>query len=290
MFYIKNWEEYTYYLLLYLKEDRKGKFRSAFFQLHRKDQVRFFTQLDKVTRNYFYECVMPHEVALLFAKLSITKKKTIVNEVDPLYERALLHNVPSDEVARFLKRLTPNEQTYYLSRLPERKVEQIKLLLSYNDGTAGALMTTDFITARINETVEDVLNRLFTLGKYTDTIYYIYIVTESNKLIGVVSLRDLIVVPRRHTMKFMMKKRVVSVHLSTDEQRVVTIFKAYDLLLIPVVSHEEELLGIITIDDAMDITDRNKKVTIMNSILGKWSRSLMFTIAIIGLIVSILIS
>src|SRR5699024_2995722 len=136
MFYMKNWEEYTYYLLIYLREDRKGKFRSAFFQLHRNDQLRFFNQLEKVTRSYFYKCVDPEEMAPLFAKLSTPRKKFVAKEMDSSYERTVMESLPSDEIVRFLKRLIENERTYYLSRLPEQRAEQIKLLLSYNEGTA----------------------------------------------------------------------------------------------------------------------------------------------------------
>src|SRR5699024_8441421 len=121
----------------------------------------------------------------------------------------------------------PSETVYYLQKLSVEKANEIKQLLRFKDGTAGAMMTTEVMTAEVDETVGKVLERIFQTGKYSETIYYIYIVTGLNELLGVVSLRELMLVPRGHTMKFVMKKQVVTVLASTDEQEVVAIVKDY---------------------------------------------------------------
>lgn len=268
MHVIKNWEEYTFYLLIDLKNKNKGKFRSDFFQLHRNDQLRLFNILEDTSRIVFYEYITPAEFAPIFAKLTITNKQSVLKQVDKQYEQGIMKSLPADEVVRFFNKIDKDEINYYLSHFSQERAKQIRSLLDYKAGTAGAMMTTEFVTARPTETVEHVLNRLFKTGKYSETIYYIYIVSETNVLLGVTSLRTLMIVPREHTMNFVMKQQVVSVSTFTDENEIMTLIKEYDLLLLPVINAQRELMGIVTVDDVLDITHlKTQKLRGFNMIL-----------------------
>src|SRR5690625_2775463 len=171
MHVIKNWEEYTFYLLIDLKNKNKGKFRSDFFQLHRNDQLRLFNILEDTSRIVFYEYINPAEFAPIFAKLTITNKQFVLKQVDKQYEQGIMESLPADEVVRFFNKIDKDEINYYLSHFSQERAKQIRSLLDYKAGTAGAMMTTEFVTARPTETVEHVLNRLFKTGKYSETIY-----------------------------------------------------------------------------------------------------------------------
>lgn len=289
MFDVRNWEEYTYYLLINLQNENRSKFRAEYFQLHRNDQLRFFEMLTDNLRAIFYDFIEAKEFAPNFAKLSISKQRKVLEEVNEAYELAIIENLPSDELVNFLKQVKSEELVRYLKKFTPEKAEQVKMLLSYKQGTAGALMTTEFITARKEETTKSVLARLFEGEKYRESIYYIYIVNESNKLVGVVSLYELMLVPSGHRMDFVMKEQVVSVLTSTDEQEVVTIVKDYDLLLVPVVNESRQLIGIITVDDVMDIDEKRKDDSA--KMLPKKRRYLFMTATLMsGVIFSIITS
>src|SRR5699024_5931080 len=271
MHVIRNWEEYTFYLLYDLKNKNKGRFRSDFLQLHRNDQLRVFNILEGASRLIFYEYITPAEFAPIFAKLTRANKQTVLKQVDKEYEQGIMEYLPADELVRFLKKIDKDEIDYYVSYLSQERAIQIRSLLEYKKGTAGAMMTTELLTARPNETVEHVLNRLFKTGRYSETIYYIYIVSETNVLLGVTSLRTLMIVPPRHTMNFVMKKQIVSVGTDTDESEVLSLIKEYDLLLLPVTNDQGLLIGIVTVDDVLDIikVEPQKLLQFNQGILGK---------------------
>lgn len=287
MFANKNWEEFTYYLFMYLRDGQRGKFRSDYFQLHRNDQLRFFNMLADTSRQTFYEFIEPNEFGPVFSKLDKVRKQLIIKEMKETYVFAMIDSLRADEMVDFFGELEPTAIAYYLQTLNKQKAEQIKMLLSYEDGTAGAMMTTEYVTAYIHEKVAVVLERLFNIGKKAETIYYIFIVTNSNQLIGVVSLRDLVVTPRDHKMGFVMKEKVISVMPSTDEQEVVQIIRDYDLLLVPVVNNNNELIGIITVDDVLDVknVETTKRNNLVHSSQIIWSRLFLVTTLFISLIV-----
>ncbi|HZW69191.1 MAG TPA: CBS domain-containing protein [Pseudogracilibacillus sp.] len=286
---VRNWEECTYYLLVNLQNENKSKFRAEYFQLHRNDQLRFFETITDNLRPIFYKFIEAKEFAPNFAKLSISKQREVIEEVNEAYELTMIENLPSDEVVNFLKQVKPDEVVRYLRKFTSEKAEQVKMLLSYKQGTAGALMTTEFVTASKDETIKSVLARLFETEKDSETIYYIYVVSESNKLVGVVSLYEMMLVPSGHTMDFVMKKQVVSVSTVTDEQEVVRLVKDYDLLLIPVVNEYGQLIGIITVDDVMDI-DENRKGDSRKESLKKWPYLFMTATLMSGIIFSVIMS
>lgn len=239
-------------MFIYLKKGTTPKFRSDFFQLHRNHQLHFFTMLDSSHRQKFYEVIAPNEFATVFSKLDFTAQQLVIGELDEVYVIALIDAMRTDEIVWFLKELDQEQIHYYLDLLERHDTEQISRLLTYETNTAGAIMTTEFITATEDETVAIVLDRLTFVGKDAETIYYIYIVSSSNQLLGVVSLRDLMISPRGHTMKFIMKEQVISVRVYDHLNKVVKIVKDYDLLLVPIINENNEIMGIITIDDVMN--------------------------------------
>lgn len=271
MFQIKNWEEYTYYLFIYLKDGRTANFRSDFFQLHRNYKLRYFKMLDDASRQKFYEMIKPSEFAAIFSKLDFAAQQSIIDELEEIYALKTIDSMQTDEIVQFLSGLTQEKINYYLSLLERHDARQIRILLTYETNTAGAIMTTEFVTATKDETVAGVLDRLRLVGKDAETIYYIYIVQSSNQLVGVISLRDLITSPRSHTMSFIMKERVVSVRIHDHFKKVFKIIKDYDLLLVPVTTKNNELVGIITIDDVMNKnTNSSLKTAPRISIKRRW--------------------
>ncbi|MWO10885.1 CBS domain-containing protein, partial [Escherichia coli] len=125
-------------------------------------------------------------------------------------------------------------------------------LLHYEDETAGAIMTTEFVSIVANQTVRSAMYVLKNEADVAETIYYIYVVNQEEQLVGVISLRDLIVNDDDAMISDLMSERVLSVHVGDDQEDVAQTFRDYDFLALPVTDYDDHLLGIVTVDDIID--------------------------------------
>lgn len=256
MLTIKNWEEYTYYLLMYLKRQQKAHFRMDFFQLHPTNQVDFFRLLDKEKRQCFYHFTDPKELAVIFSHLALQEQNEIMEELDEQYALAMIKELRTDDAVDFFKESRKDLTARYLSLMDEKTAKKIKTFMMYEKETIGSLMTTEFVTAEASETVEQVLLRLRHEGKLAETIYYIYVVNEKKRLIGVVSLRELIVSHPQDALLHIMKEHLITASTNMEQEKAVAIIEEYDLLAVPVVNHDDEMIGIITVDDVLDVMQK----------------------------------
>lgn len=142
-----------------------------------------------------------------------------------------------------------------LVAMNKKEASEIKELMSYPPETAGAIMTKEFIVLRSTDTAADVIDHLRKEGPDAETIYYLYVVDEQKKLVGVVSLRDLITAPSDQTIETIMSTRVVSVLVGEDQEDVAKLIKKYDFLAAPVVTEQGTLVGIVTVDDIIDVLE-----------------------------------
>ncbi len=175
-------------------------------------------------------------------------------EVMPAQEAAeLLHVMSHDERADLVKRLDEDVIDPVLPFLAQAEREDIRRLGSYEPRTAGAVMTTDYVTLPPHITVREALERLRQEAPDRETIYYCYVVDHKRRLIGFVSLKRLILSRRSAVIEDIMQRDVIFARVDEDQEAVARQIDKYDLLAIPVVDGSDQLLGIITHDDAMDI-------------------------------------
>lgn len=249
MFAFKNWEEWNGYLEKYLQNGNRPKFRSAFFQSHFMYQVAFFNQLHTLERISFYEMIHPEEFCKIFNKLEDNKQKKVIKEWDDKYVINMMDHMRLDQLIQLLRKLTKQDRDYYMAFLKKTKVRKIKIILSYEMNRVGSMMTMEYITANPNELVRKVLHRVKKAGRSGKSIDYVYVVSTINKLIGVVSLRSLLIARADQTMRFVMKEQVITTRIDAHKIAVEKIVNEYGLKVIPVVSKSDELLGIVIVND-----------------------------------------
>ncbi len=196
----------------------------------------------------------PAEYAEIFQGMEVDKQKQYISELQQNYAIDVLNNMSYDDIADFLGELSETSKELYLSQMAKEEAEEVIHLLKYEDQTAGAIMTTEFVSVDSSETVGNVLDRLRVEAPEAETIYYLYVIDDHLKLVGVVSLRDLITAPLDEKIEEVMLSRVKSVETHTDQEDVARIMKKYDFLAVPVTA-QGKLVGIITIDDIMDVVD-----------------------------------
>jgi len=142
-----------------------------------------------------------------------------------------------------------------LTLMDKNAANEIKALLHYEEHTAGSIMTTEYVTVPQNSTVRSGMTILRNEAPGAETIYYVFVVDDDNRLTGVVSLRDLIIADEDTLISSIMSERVVSVLVSEDQEEVARMIKDYNFLAVPVVDFQQHILGIITVDDIIDVLD-----------------------------------
>ncbi|MBM7542708.1 magnesium transporter [Amphibacillus cookii] len=252
---IKNREEFTYYLFLYLKKNEKDSFRKAFLDLHSTDQIEIFKQMSEEKRKRLYDYLDPIEFAGIFQGLALVEQKIVFSELEDAFALNMLNELAADDITDFFGQIPDGVASFLLNKMDEKEANNIKQLLSYKEEAAGSIMTTEFITLASKETVSEVMERLRNEGTDAETIYYLYVTNEDEKLIGIVSLRELITSLEDELIENIMKEQVVSVSPLTDQEEVSTLIKDYDLLAVPVVTDDEKIIGIVTVDDIIDVIE-----------------------------------
>jgi magnesium transporter len=193
-----------------------------------------------------------------------TSKATVLSEMDEGDIGDVLQDMPAADIAMLLKDLPDDDQAYVLTCLREERSQEVlklmkpedsaevKDLLQYESKSAGAIMTTEYFSLTEDTTAEEAIRKLQE-AKDTGNVFYIYVTDRDEKLVGVLSLRQLLQVSPHTRLGAMIKREVISVATDTDQEEVAKLVARYNLLAIPVVDKEARLVGIITVDDVVDI-------------------------------------
>ncbi|MEA3279675.1 MAG: magnesium transporter [Thermodesulfobacteriota bacterium] len=172
-------------------------------------------------------------------------------ELDETVE--ILEHMPSDDVADLIGRLPEEKSDAILEKMKKEGSEEVEGLLRYDDDTAGGIMVPDFIALSEDTTAKEAIESLQKEHMDVEMPFYLYVVDEYGKLVGVSSLRQLVVVPPDTQLKDFMTTDVFSVETDMDQEEVAKIVARYDILAVPVVDEYGELVGIVTVDDVIDI-------------------------------------
>lgn len=246
-------EEYTGLVIGALMRQEKDVFRELFLELHPTDQLDLFQQFDELQKSLVYEYITPEEFADIFQGMETDEQKDTMRELRQEYASEMLSNLYIDDLASFLGELEEQEAHGIIQQLDVEDAKEIKEILAYDPETAGGIMTTEYVSVFTTDTAEKVMAQLREETPEAETIYYLYVVNEQEQLVGVLSLRDLIFSKLDQKVEDIMGTRVISVNVSTDQEEVAQIIQKYDFLAIPVVKDDGRLVGIVTVDDALDV-------------------------------------
>ena len=165
----------------------------------------------------------------------------------------ILESMPADDVADIIGRLPEQTSQTILDKMKKAESEEVEDLLRYGDDTAGGIMVPDFISLREDVTARQAIESLQTEHSDVEMAFYLYVVDEYGKLVGVSSLRQLVVVSPGTPLKEFMTTDVFSVQTDMDQEEVARLVARYDILAVPVVDGSNRLMGIVTVDDVIDI-------------------------------------
>ena len=206
-------------------------------------QVIAFRLLSKAEAIEVYEYLDYSVQEALIEEFKRQEVIDIVDKMSPDDRAKLFDELPAKVVARLLSQLSPKER------------QATAQLLGYDDDTAGRIMTPEYISLKETLTVDETLERIRSLANASEIIYYLYVTDAYRRLMGIVSLRDLVVSPPETTLGDIMTRDVVFVHTSTDQEEVARTIQRYDILAVPVVDREDRIVGVVTVDDVIDIIE-----------------------------------
>ena len=167
----------------------------------------------------------------------------------------ILQMTPSDDVASIVDLLPEDMKESILAAIEEKPSGDVKELLHYEEETAGRIMSPDFYALNQNTNVSDTITAM-QLERDVETTFYLYAVDDQDHLVGVVSLRQLLFAQPNTRLKDFMTTDIISVHTDTDQEEVARNVADYNLVAIPVVDPENKLLGVVTVDDVIDVIDK----------------------------------
>ncbi|MBM7607902.1 magnesium transporter [Lysinibacillus composti] len=247
-------EEYLRQLLI---DEKIEEFREYFLALHPYDQAQFYEKVGPDIRGVMYLFLSPREMASIFEAIELDDEEyqPFLNEMNTAYGAEMLTYMYTDDAVDVLNELDKEHRDSYLKIMDSETVEEINELLGYEEYTAGSIMTTEYVSILENSTVRSAMAVLRKEAPNAETIYYVFVVDGDHCLTGVISLRDLIISEEDTLIRDIMNERVVHVKVSDDQEDIAQIFKDYNFLALPVVNDKNELQGIITVDDIIDVMD-----------------------------------
>ena len=203
--------------------------------------------------------------ALVFRLLSKNEAIEVYEHLDHSVQEKLIEEFRSQEVLDIVDKMSPDDRARLFDELPakvvNRLLEQLSpaqkeataQLLGYESGTAGRIMTPQLILLKENFTVAQALERIRRQANASEMIYYLYVTDDARRLSGIVSLRQLVTASTEQKISEIISHDPIYVYTDTDQEEVARVIQKYDFLAVPIVDREERLVGIVTVDDVIDI-------------------------------------
>jgi magnesium transporter len=190
-----------------------------------------------------------------FGYLPLPVQQQLASRLSPAVLAELVTAMPADERADLFNVLDEGVRRLLFTRLAREEREDLRRLASYEEGTAGAVMTSDYAAVPSGLTVAEALETLRLTAPDKETIYQAFVIDKDHRLKGVISLRELILAVPSSKVDDLMEREVVSADVSTPQEEVARLISRYDLLALPILNSGGKLVGIVTYDDAMDVAE-----------------------------------
>lgn len=209
------------------------------------------TMVERDQAAIFERVTDPEDKATLICAMQAPFGKNVLDRMPPVDAAAVLREMAQDDMADIIADLEPEQAARVLEILDES--DEVEDLMRYRDDTAGGIMLPEFVSVSADMTAEEALMALREKSDDVEMVYYIYVVNVHGHLVGVLSMRKLVVAPTHRRISEIMETDILSVTSDTDQEEVARLVAEYDLLAIPVVDDSNKLLGIVTVDDVIDV-------------------------------------
>ena len=231
------------------------------------DIALLLSNLEDKERAFAFRLIPKDKAADVFSNMSNPIQSYLVKIFTEKELRELLDNLYMDDTVDLLEELPANLVTRILHTVSSDKRDLINQLLKFPENSAGSIMTTEYVSLKKTMTIKETMKHIKEVGIHKETIYTCYVL-ENRRLIGIVSAKDLMTLDDNTFIQDIMETEIISVGTHTDQEETARLFSKYDLLALPVVDLDNRMVGIITVDDAMDVMvdEATEDISIMGAV------------------------
>ena len=243
-------------LLEKLKSNKLSDLKNDLQEMHVQDIADFLEQIDSPINLVKVFKILPKSVgAEVFSYVDSDIQEKLVTALTDKELAYLIEEMYIDDAVDFIEEMPANIVERILKFSTKETRTTINKFLKYEENTAGSLMTSEFISVRENMTSEMALKKVKKVAEDVETINIIYVTNAEKVLTGVMSIRDLIIADEEDTVADIMNDNVISASTDTDQEEIARLFRQYDILALPIVDKECRLVGIVTVDDVIEVID-----------------------------------
>ena len=239
-----------------INEKKFSEIREEFRNLNNVEISDLLNQFDKSELIIIFRLLSKDQSADVFSYLEPEQQEIIINAVTDRETEVLFRNLYFDDMIDIIEEMPSNLVKKILKNTNSEDRYLINQFLNYPENSAGSIMTTEYVDLKKNMKVSQAIKVIRDTVEEKENIYTCYVISEDRKLEGVVSLKELITSKDDVTIESIMNRNFVSAHANDDQEMVADVIKKYDLIILPVVDIENRLLGIITIDDIIDVIEQ----------------------------------
>lgn len=229
--------------------------RELLEEYHIIDIFDIMEYLDENMKVKLFEVLPIDMSASILEECDVEFFKIILSKIDIDHRKNILELMSLDDMADILSQLEEEEREGVMELLSQEDADDVKELLIYEEESAGGIMTTGYIEVNKDMTAKDAIEHLRKNALDAETIYYIYVVDNEERLVGVISLRELITARNSNIVEELMSENIISVYVDEDREEAVRLVSKYNLVAIPVIDRQKRLKGIITVDDIIDVME-----------------------------------
>ncbi len=240
---------------LWLAEGNNEQLSNLIDDAYPQDIAEILEELDEAERNAFFKLIPPEKAAEVMEELDTEDFSEILRTLTLEKKEAILDDMADDDIVDHLMELDEKRQKEIISYLDSDDAADVRELLVYEEDTAGGIMTKDYVVLKKDYSIAKAISKLRATAPEAETIYYVFVIDRGNKLVGVISLRELIVAKEETVIEQIMNDNVIYVNVNDDQEEVARVVSKYDLLAVPVVDDQGQLQGIITVDDIIDVIE-----------------------------------
>ncbi|MCR5120061.1 MAG: magnesium transporter [Lachnospiraceae bacterium] len=236
-----------------MSEKQYTRLRQELAEMNDADIAAFFEQLEDEEQIKMFRILPKSMAADVFSYLDIDTQSYIITSLSDKDAANIINNLMADDATDLLEEMPANIVKKLLANASPETRRDINHLLRYPEDSAGSVMTVEYVDLREDITVKEAIDRIRKIGIDSETINICYVLDSTRKLLGTVALRYLLLSDEDAVIGDIMHENVVSIHTLTDQEEVARTFQKYDFTSMPVVDNEGRLVGIITVDDVVDI-------------------------------------
>ncbi len=236
-----------------LKEGNKKNLQNLVDELHSYDIARQFESLPSKHRNKFVHFLTTEHLTSLIRELDKDLQLEVLSMLNKQKSSQVLDLMQNDDIADLLSDLADENITEFLSGMKDEESKIVKKLMEYPPETAGRIMTNRYVWVREHYKVRDAIDKIKEFAEISESLNYLYVIDNEDRIVGVVSYKDLILSDLDNLIQDKMYSHVITVSASADREEAAKLIERYDFVSIPVVEDENKLVGIITVDDIIDV-------------------------------------